>query len=262
MAATNRLRYNGLLCGTAAPTLGAGISSGGTTITFPAALKYNGTTAVPTVADPDYVPLIINPDTAAMEIVWLTAYTSGATTGTILRAQESTAASAHGSGSEVSHGPTALDFASGGGGGGVTPGDRMARSQSAASPQAVTVGNQGSPALMLDNEDIAVSWATWDISTGVTITEDGNYAVLMDVDLDFVTPPTSGYVLLMMRASPSPEIVPVIFAPWDAIGGGQDIYIFFTEFYAAGTVLDPTVENDTDEDASLVWAAMNILRVG
>lgn len=43
------------------------------------------------------------------EIVWVTAHTSGATTATILRAQEGTAAAAHNSGVAWVHGPTALD---------------------------------------------------------------------------------------------------------------------------------------------------------
>lgn len=113
MAATNRLRYNGLLAGTAPPTLGADISSGGTAITFPLPLKYQGTSPVPTIADPDYLPLVINPDTAAMEIVWLTAYTAGATSGTILRAQEGTSGVAHTAGADIAHGPTVADIPAG-----------------------------------------------------------------------------------------------------------------------------------------------------
>lgn len=43
------------------------------------------------------------------EIVWVTAHTAGATTATILRAQEGTAAAAHNSGVAWQHGPTAAD---------------------------------------------------------------------------------------------------------------------------------------------------------
>jgi len=43
------------------------------------------------------------------EIVWVTAHTAGATTATILRAQEGTSAVAHNSGVAWQHGPTAAD---------------------------------------------------------------------------------------------------------------------------------------------------------
>lgn len=44
------------------------------------------------------------------EIVWVTAHTAGATTATILRAQEGTAAAAHSSSVAWQHGPTAFDL--------------------------------------------------------------------------------------------------------------------------------------------------------
>jgi hypothetical protein len=44
------------------------------------------------------------------EIVWVTAHTGGATTATILRAQEGTSAAAHNSGVAWQHGPTAFDL--------------------------------------------------------------------------------------------------------------------------------------------------------
>lgn len=44
------------------------------------------------------------------EIVWVTAHTGGATTATIVRAQEGTAAAAHSSAVAWSHGPTAFDL--------------------------------------------------------------------------------------------------------------------------------------------------------
>jgi len=44
------------------------------------------------------------------EIVWVTAHTAGATTATIVRAQEGTTAAAHNSGIAWQHGPTALDL--------------------------------------------------------------------------------------------------------------------------------------------------------
>jgi hypothetical protein len=44
------------------------------------------------------------------EVVWVTAHTGGATTATILRAQEGTSAVAHNSGVAWQHGPTAFDL--------------------------------------------------------------------------------------------------------------------------------------------------------
>src|SRR3954470_24113785 len=100
-----RLRYNGLRT-----TLGASLTNVGTTITFPAALTSLGNN-VPTLVAPDYIPLCLNsPSTGLVtEIVYLTAYTSGATTGTISRGVESTAI-AHNNGDPVACDATAADF--------------------------------------------------------------------------------------------------------------------------------------------------------
>lgn len=100
-----RLRYNGLTA-----TLGAPLTSSGTAVTFAAALTHSGGTAVPTIGSGDYIPLTILATAGGVsEIVWLTAYTAGATTGTITRGQEGTAGVAHASGDEVVHAPTVLD---------------------------------------------------------------------------------------------------------------------------------------------------------
>lgn len=101
-----RLRYNGL-----AASLGSALGSAATSVTFSAALTYNGGTAVPTVAAPDVLPLaILDANGVLKEVVNLTAYTSGATTGTIARAQEGTTAAAHDAGRSVVNAPTARDF--------------------------------------------------------------------------------------------------------------------------------------------------------
>lgn len=75
--------------------LSADLTSGGTTISFAAALK-EGITNIATIAAPDIAVLRID-----SEIVHLTAYTSGATTGTIARAKGGTVAAAHVTGSVV-----------------------------------------------------------------------------------------------------------------------------------------------------------------
>ena len=66
-----------------------------------------------TIVAPDYIPLTLDPNTATMEIAYLTAYTSGATTGTITRGAEDATlhpAAAHGVSATWDHGPTVQDF--------------------------------------------------------------------------------------------------------------------------------------------------------
>ena len=69
---------------------------------------------VQTIVAPDYVPLsLLSPVTGLVsEIVWLTAYTAGATTGTITRAQEGTTAATHAVGDVATHDATVYDFSS------------------------------------------------------------------------------------------------------------------------------------------------------
>jgi hypothetical protein len=99
-----RKRYNN-----AGGVLGATLSGSGTTITFATVPPFA------TLVSPDYVPLVIEPATGAspsanFEIVHLTAYTVGATTGTVQRGQEGTTATAHNNGAVWGVVPTAQDF--------------------------------------------------------------------------------------------------------------------------------------------------------
>lgn len=108
-----RLRFDGLATGSAPPrsplTLGAALDDDDTTITFPAALTYSGG-AVPTIAGGDYLALSLLDSAGCLaEVVHLTAYTSGGTTGTIVRGVEGSTAQAHASGAVLRHGATALD---------------------------------------------------------------------------------------------------------------------------------------------------------
>jgi len=70
----------------------------------------------PTIASPDYAPVIVEPDTPNEEITYLTAYVAGQTSGTFSRAAEtSTGGMPAGSGTIHAgtpwvHGPTAADF--------------------------------------------------------------------------------------------------------------------------------------------------------
>jgi len=86
-------------------TLGAGLSSAGTTITFASAPSW------PTLAKGNYIPLVIDPPGAApngnYEVVYVTAYTAGGTTATIKRGQEGTTGVSHGSGATWLCAPTA-----------------------------------------------------------------------------------------------------------------------------------------------------------
>lgn len=102
-----RLRYNGLTA-----TLNSTLSAGATSISFNSALTHSAGVAVPTLSGGDYIALsIFNSSRNLAEIVHLTAYTSGATTGTILRAQEGTSAVAHSQNSRIVHAANADDFA-------------------------------------------------------------------------------------------------------------------------------------------------------
>lgn len=84
--------------------LGSALASGGTTIDFGSAPSFA------TLAGGDYIPLVLEPAGSSaspnLEIVYLTAYTAGQTTGTILRGREGTAAVAHASGATWLCGPT------------------------------------------------------------------------------------------------------------------------------------------------------------
>lgn len=94
-----RLRYDLL-----ETTLGASLTDSATSVTFSTKLTA-ADGDIPTVASPDYLPLVIGD-----EIVYLTAYTAEATTGTISRGEEGTTAAAHDSGVAVQNNPTVDDF--------------------------------------------------------------------------------------------------------------------------------------------------------
>jgi hypothetical protein len=67
--------------------------------------------AVPTIVAGDYVPLsLLNSTGALAEVVFLTAYTSGATTGTVIRGVEGTTGVAHSNGATVEGAPITSDF--------------------------------------------------------------------------------------------------------------------------------------------------------
>lgn len=101
-----RLRYNGLR-----GTLGASLTNSATSVTFAAALTSLGSN-VATISGSDYIPLaLLDSNGLTAEIVHLTAYTSGATTGTIARGKEGTSGVSHSNGAAFVNGPSVRDFA-------------------------------------------------------------------------------------------------------------------------------------------------------
>lgn len=101
MATTFRRRHNLL-----SNTLGAALATGATSITFGSALQEGGSN-IATLGTDEYLPLTIE-----SEIVYLTAYTAGATTGTVARAKESTVDPGvdHPNGAAVKNTPTKVDI--------------------------------------------------------------------------------------------------------------------------------------------------------
>ena len=92
-----RLRYNGL-----SAALGGSLTNSATAITFAAALTHSNGTNVPTITGTDYIPLeILDSSGHLSEVVYLTAYTAGATSGTISRGKEGTTGVSHASGDKV-----------------------------------------------------------------------------------------------------------------------------------------------------------------
>lgn len=101
MATTYRRRHNLL-----SNTLGAALATGATSITFGSALQEGGSN-IATLGTDEYLPLTIE-----NEIVYLTAYTAGATTGTVVRARENTVDPGvdHANGTAVRNASTADDI--------------------------------------------------------------------------------------------------------------------------------------------------------
>ena len=121
-----------------------GLTTGGTTASSSAFAS------LPVVTNPDVLAISLEPDTVNQEIVWVTAHSSGATSCTISRGQESTTAIAHAIDAVWVHGPTVADFVSGvtsvastSSGLVVTNGSGPAVSLAIATPTMTTVGSGG-----------------------------------------------------------------------------------------------------------------------
>jgi hypothetical protein len=101
MATLSKKRYN-----FASTTLGAQLTAAATSITLAAALKEGGAsgTNIPTLGTDEYLVLAIGD-----EVLYLTAYTSGATSGTVSRGQEGTIDATHANGTPINNVPTKYD---------------------------------------------------------------------------------------------------------------------------------------------------------
>ncbi len=101
MATISRRRHNLLT-----NALGATLTTGSTSITFASALQEGGSN-ISTIGTDEYLPLTIE-----NEIVYLTAYTAGATGGTIQRGKENTVdpGVSHPNGTVIRNAPTTHDF--------------------------------------------------------------------------------------------------------------------------------------------------------
>jgi hypothetical protein len=86
-------------------TIAAGLGAGDTSISFtttPANL--------PTIDANKYAALTLDPDTSNEEVIYVTAFTAGDTTATIVRGREGTTAVSHAVAAPWIHGPTLFDF--------------------------------------------------------------------------------------------------------------------------------------------------------
>lgn len=95
-----RLKYNLLQA-----VLDADISAAATTITFTAPLKEWGEDLIASIATPDILAIRVG-----YELMHITAYTSGASTATVLRGQEGSTATTHNEGDAIRHVITDLDL--------------------------------------------------------------------------------------------------------------------------------------------------------
>lgn len=103
-----RLRYNGLVA-----ALDGSLDNDDTTATFVTKLTHSGGVDVPTITGTDYIPLAVYDANGVLsEIVYLTAYTEDALTGTITRGREGTTGVAHSAGSVVMCGAFVSDIGS------------------------------------------------------------------------------------------------------------------------------------------------------
>jgi len=107
---TTRLRFDGIETYLALQLEG---HDGATTITFAGPLLHDGGQSIPDFAygDPQYLTLsILTSNYVLSEIVYLVAYDSASSSGTITRGEEGTLIAMHSFGDKVVHAPTVVDY--------------------------------------------------------------------------------------------------------------------------------------------------------
>lgn len=192
----SRLRYNGL-----STTLGGSLTNVATAVTFASALTHSGGTNVPTLSGGDYIPLsILNTSSALTEVVYLTAYTAAATTGTISRGQEGTAGVTHTAGDAVVSAPLVVDMefaqlATKTANYGLTSTDSViianGSSLTITLPSAVTVGITGKPYVVKNIHSTTCTLA----STAGTIDGSATQSLAQYVSLSVVSDGTNWQVI-------------------------------------------------------------------
>jgi hypothetical protein len=101
-----RLRYDGV-----ETYLATQLDPGVTTISFTTPLKADGGALIDTLVGTQYLPLtLLDVNYRLLEIVYLTAYVSGDTVGTIERGAEGTSDVTHSAGNKIVHAATVMDY--------------------------------------------------------------------------------------------------------------------------------------------------------
>lgn len=181
-----RLRYNNQ-----SGTLGAALTNSGTTITFAAAPNFA------TIAGSDTIPIELEPGSANFEIIYLSAYTAGATTGTITRAAEDGAlwpAVAHANGVNWVHAPAAADLTT------ATPNSVIVAGGIAAGATTPLLINPASASgLLLDLQIAGVSQASVDFSGNSVFTGGLTAHAAAGINVDPLTGSQNAIITLFSR---------------------------------------------------------------
>lgn len=228
-------------------SLGSDLLTSDTSIDFDTALVEGGVN-VPSLSGGDWIWLKIN-----SELMKLTAYTAGATTGTVLRAQGDTIEASHNSGDAVRLVSTKDDFV-----------------RATESPKAYRYNDVGSPLSLTANIDTAITEAFFDAedyadtgiawenaNDGYRLTEAGLYEVVGYLDLDSSAIST-GHVYLKYTGdgaiiSPQTPDIPY--------GSGVDMsmYLPYTGWFDAGALLQMRVRST--EAVTVTYGEIHVRRV-
>lgn len=207
-------------------TLGAQLTAGGTTITFASAPTFT------TLAADERIRLIIE-----NEVLYLTAYTAGATTGTVLRGQEGTTDATHVITTPWLHGPTIYDFEK--------PRVRATR----AADLALSANTWTSVAWTAEDYD---THAMHDLVTNndrLTIVRDGIYRVSAGIQI-------SGNIIIGMRLKMNGSLglggVGIPSLPWLQCGAGNPQGLAFS------TLLALEATNYLTLEANAIGGAQNL----